>query len=71
MIIVIVIITVAFIEIVIVETTIVAIFKQKNACLQTTLEELIVMFKVNNKYTKNNINETALLLALNIALILS
>ena len=71
MIIVTVIITVAFIEIVIVETTIVAILKRKNACLQTTLEKLIVMFKVNNKYTKNNINETALLLALNIALILS
>ena len=53
--IVIVIITVAFTEIVIVETTIVPILKRKNACLQTTLEKLIVMFKVNNKYTKNNI----------------
>ena len=29
------------------------------------------MFKFNNKYTKNNINETGLLLALNIALIMS
>ena len=56
MIIVIVIIIVAFIEIVIVEATIVAILKRKNACLQTTLEKLIVIFKVNSKYTKNNIN---------------
>ena len=71
MVMVIIIITVAFIEIVIVETTTVAILKQKNACLQTTLEKLIVIFKVNDKYTKNNTNETALLLALNIALILS
>ena len=67
MIIAIVIITVAFI--VIVETTIVAILNRKNACLQTTLEKLIAMFKVNNKYIKNNINETALLLALNKVLI--
>ena len=71
MIIVIAIITAAFIEIVISETTIVAILKRKNTCLQPTLEKLIVMFKVNNKYTKNNINETALLLALNIALFFS
>ena len=71
MVMVIIIITVPFIEIVIVETTTVAILKQKNACLQTTLEKLIVIFKVNDKYTKNNTNETALLLALNIALILS
>ena len=49
MIIAIVIIAVAFIEIVIVETTTAAILKRKNACLQTTLEKLIVMFKVNNK----------------------
>ena len=56
MMIVIVIITVAFMEIVIAETTIVAILNQKNACLQTTLEKLIVMFKVNNIYTKKNIN---------------
>ena len=39
-----------------VETAIVAILKRKNTCLQTTLEKLTVMFKVNNKYTKNNIN---------------
>ena len=71
MIIVIVIITVAFILIVIVETTIIAIPKQKNPFLQTTPEKLIVMFKVNNKYTKSNINDTTLLLALNISLILS
>ena len=43
--------------------------KRKNACSQTTLEKLIVMFKVNNKYTKNNINETLLLFTLNITLI--
>ena len=55
-IIVIVIITVALVEIVIAETEIVAILKERNACLQTTLEKLIVKFKVNNKYTKNNIN---------------
>ena len=53
MIIVIVIITVAFIEIVIVETTIVAIFKRKNACLQTTLEELICL-----KITINTLKTT-------------
>ena len=47
---VIVIITIAFI----VKTTIVAVSKRKNACLQTTLERLIFMFKANNKYTKNN-----------------
>ena len=55
-------ITVAFI----VETTIAVILKRKNACLRTRLERLIVMFKVNNTCTKNNINQTALLLALNI-----
>ena len=65
------IITVAFMQIVIVATTIVVMLKGKNSCLQTTLRKLIAMFKVNNKYAKNNINETALLLALNIALILS
>ena len=57
-------------QIAIVATITVVMLKRKNACSQTTLEKLIVMFKVNNKYTKN-INETALLLALNIVLILS
>ena len=71
MIIVIVIITVAFIQIVIVATPIVVMLKQKNACLQTTTEKLKVMLKIKNKYTKNNINEIALLLTLNIVLILS
>ena len=71
MIIVIVIITVAFIQIVIVATPIVVMLKQKNACLQTTIEKLKVMLKIKNKYTKNNINEIALLLTLNIVLILS
>ena len=52
----IVIFTVAFIETVIVKKTIVTILKRKNACFQTALEKLIVMLKVNNKYTKNNMN---------------
>ena len=49
-------IIVAFASIVVIETKVIAIFTQKSACLQITLKKLIVMFKVHNKYTKNNIN---------------
>ena len=47
---------VAIVQIVIIETIIIAILKRKNDCFQITLEKLIVRCKVNNKYTKNNIN---------------
>ena len=68
-----VIITVAFAKIFIVAAIIVVILNRKKYLFtdhtRKTRKQVRVMFKLNNKYTKNNINETALLLTLNIFLI--